>query len=172
MGTYRVAWIVESDAGIIAISNVFSAGKLVQVNVSKDAWGELLAFIGGRGRVSECQSDLAVDDGSSYFGTIAVDGTVQNFAVYGIVPVPRRSGDQKIYEKMAPCSDFVEAVTHYCFRVIGPCRQRAWEGPEAKTGIRKEWGVHRSFDLKSYCESGRDSFYIEVENGYQMSGAI
>jgi hypothetical protein len=110
MGTYRVVWLVEYESGVRAISNVFSAGKLVQTNVPKNAWGEFLKFLASRGRVSGCQSDLAVDDGSSYFGTIAADGMVQSFAVYGFVPVPRRPDDNAIYKKLAPCSEFVEAV--------------------------------------------------------------
>lgn len=109
-GTYRVAWIVETDSSIVAFSDVFSGGKLRRTTVPRDKWDRLLRIIAEQGDLTRCKSDLAVDDGSSYFGTIAVEQSVQEFAVYGFIPFPPDSGTEEVYQRLAPCSEVVKAT--------------------------------------------------------------
>jgi hypothetical protein len=110
-GTYRVAWIVETDSSVVAFFNVFSGGNLKRATVPRDEWDKVLRIIiAKQGELTRCKSDLAVDDGSSYFGIIAVGQKVQKFAVYGFIPFPPGPGTEELYGRLAPCSEIVKGI--------------------------------------------------------------
>jgi len=109
-GTYRVAWIVETESSVVAYSDVLSRGKLRHATVSRGEWDKLLRTIAEQGELTRCKSDLAVDDGSSYFGTIAAGRSVQKFAVYGFIPLRSDPGTEELYQRLTPCSEVIKAI--------------------------------------------------------------
>lgn len=109
-GGYGVIWIVETKSGVIAFSNVFSARHLVSKKISQSEWRRFLRALGEKDQVVSCKSDLSVDDGSTYFGTIALGKGVKKFAVYGFVPFPPTPTAKDLYLRLSPCSEMILAA--------------------------------------------------------------
>jgi len=109
-GGYRVIWIVETRAGVVAFSNMFSARHLTTQRISKAEWRRFVTTLGENEKSIGCISDLSVDDGSAYFGTIASGQEVKKFAVYGFLPFPRAPAAQDLYARLSPCSEIIWAA--------------------------------------------------------------
>ena len=109
---YRVIWVAETTREeIIAYSNVFSAGKLERRVVQRAAWEGLISmWQAERMKLKRCQSDMRVDDGSSYFARLTIAGSTEEFAFYGYVPSPVYPEDSGLIEATAPCGKLVSAV--------------------------------------------------------------
>jgi hypothetical protein len=109
-GGYGVLWIIETRSGVVAFSNVFSARRLTSKKIPRAEWLRFLRALGEKDQTGSCRSDLSVDDGSAYFGTIALGQGVQKFAVYGFVPFPPTPAAKNLYLHLSPCSEIILAA--------------------------------------------------------------
>ncbi|HTG32905.1 MAG TPA: hypothetical protein VLB76_08215 [Thermoanaerobaculia bacterium] len=109
-GGYGVIWVIETKSKVVAFSNVFSMRHLTSPKITQAEWRQFLRVIGEKNQVAGCKSDLSVDDGSAYFGTIALGQEVKKFAVYGFVPFPPTPTAQNLYLHLSPCSEIILAA--------------------------------------------------------------
>ena len=128
VGVYHVVWIVETNEEIVALSNVFSgresAREVQRVRVAPSDWQKLLGLLTEHKEgVAGCRSDLSVNDGSSYFGTISLDGSTQQFAVYGYVVFPGEPAE-------------TEATSPPCCEIVYAAYELVWPGKASKGSAR------------------------------------
>lgn len=113
---YKVIWIVGLKEGAIAYYSL-GARRVERQLISQSAWQKLVDHISSLGAsLDSCKSNLSIDDGSSYFGSLDLQGHKAQFATYGINYFPLRTTEQKNLAKaLAPCTEFVDAM----FSAIG-----------------------------------------------------
>lgn len=121
-GVYRVVWIVESPAGVTAFSNVFSGSDIKRIEVSRSDWEKLKGLLDlHRDAAARCVSNLAVSDGSSYFGSIDLDGSRRQFALYGAVPFI--ASPEEVRSSYKPCGELIASA----YALVYPGRHRVVE---------------------------------------------
>lgn len=115
-GAYRVIWLRDIGDRVVVLVSM-DGGKVDQRTIAATAWVSLVANV--RDSVPllpACKSDLTVSDGSSYFGSLHLNGQSTQFAVYGLNFFPDVSATQRKYSReMAPCKAFVDQI----FRAVG-----------------------------------------------------
>jgi hypothetical protein len=117
MGVYQIVWVVETEEEVVAFSNVFSGREMQRVQVPPAQWAKLLDLLTtSQEKVAGCRSDLSFSDGSTYFGTISVDGSPQQFAFYGGVVFPAEPAEIKATSP--PCGEIVYAA----YELVWPAR--------------------------------------------------
>jgi len=106
----RIAWIVETDSGVTAFSTLFSH-DLVRLSISREDWNKTVSVAQEAAQGAQrCGSDLRVDDGSVYFGALALGGATQRFAMYGLILFPQNPKYEDLYRTTKPCSQIVLAT--------------------------------------------------------------
>jgi hypothetical protein len=119
MGVYQVVWVVETEKEVVAFSNVFSGREMQRVHVPPARWEKLLDLLtASREKVAGCRSDLSYSDGTTFFGTISVDGPPRQFAFYGGVTFPGEPAETAATSP--PCGEIVYAA----YELVWPGKTR------------------------------------------------
>lgn len=104
---YNVIWFIELEARVLALSNAFSPGQVMEGEICHEEWDKLRTGFSGLRSDRACKSAIGVSDGSAYFGEFSSGQEKRAFAVYGAVPFPRVPSAEGLYLQLSPCSEIV-----------------------------------------------------------------
>ena len=111
-----MVWLRDTGKKVVALVST-DGSEVDQFTISASTWSTLLEKVRVLSlKLPTCKSDLTISDGSSYFGSLDLDGSTSQFAVYGLNFFPDVTPTQREYTRqMAPCKIFVDEV----FRTVG-----------------------------------------------------